>query len=305
MTAGGSILTVTKPVLIPSMPVGPEGEFTLEDVDPIGSTEAMLVSKPGGGKTVGAATFPPPFRWLAADGRNSLKSVAWAFKAGLTSMTDKKQLVGYVPFENVDKGTYVSNPKAFNDTCDRVDRWFGKDEIDKWRGGTLVLDSMTTINGWAMNLGLVVNKKFPSETKPLSGSHAINEKAKARIVVGQQDYKTSMAHIEGWLYDVRAQCMQHGVNLVVCCHEYAEYDEDGNVLSYLPMLDGQLRTKLSKDFDNVWWMVAYNGKDFKFQVHPDPKHPCKTRWGQVLNREEPADYRQLIKKVREFHGIKA
>lgn len=301
---GHSVLADPKPVLIPAQPVTAAGEFTLDQVDPLGDIQVMLVSKPGGGKTVAAATFPPPFRWVAADGQNALKSVVWAFKAGLTSMTDPKQLVGYAPVEIPDKGTYVANPRAFNDMCDHVDRWFQKGEIDKWRGGTLVLDSMTTINGWAMNLGLVVNKKFPSESKPLSGSHAINEKAKARIVTGQQDYKTSMAHVEGWLQDLRASCMKEKVNLVILCHEMAETDDDGNVLTYLPMLDGQLRTRVPKDLDDVWWVVAYNGKDFKFQVHSDPKHPAKTRWGQCLNREEPADFRLLLKKVKEFHGIK-
>lgn len=299
---GGSILTETKPVLIPSVPVDSRGEFTLDDVDPVGRIEVMLVSKPGGGKTVAASTFPPPFRWLAADGRNALKSVAWAFKAGITAMTDKSQLVGYAPVENVDKGTYVSNPRAFNDCCDRVDRWFSKTEIEKWKGGTLVLDSMTTINGWALNLGLAVNQKLPSTSKPLSGSHKINEQAKARIITGMQDYKTSMAHVEGWIYDVRSMCALHDVNLVVLCHEYGETDEEGNIITYLPMLDGQLRTKLAKDFDDVWWMVAYNGKDFKFQHHADPLHPAKTRWGQVLSREEPADFRKVIAKVKEFHA---
>lgn len=299
--SGGSILTETKPVLIPSVPVNADGEFTLADVDPIGRTEVMIVSKPGGGKTVAATTFPPPFRWIAADGENSLKSVRWAYKAGITALKRMEDLVAFKPKEQAGRGTYVDNPTAFNQMCDRVDRWLKPENIGGWE--TLVLDSMTSINDWTMNLGLSINQKYPSTSKPLSGSHDINKKAMARIVTGQQDYKSSMALMEGWLNDVRAECAKHNKNLVILCHEFAETDEEGAILSYAPQLHGQLRTKIAKDFDDVWWMVAYNGKDYKFQVHADPKHPCKTRWGQVLTREEPADYRLLIKKVKEFHGL--
>lgn len=300
---GGSTLATTKAVLVPSLKVSNAGEFTLADVDPIGRTEVMIVSKPGGGKTVMATTFPPPFRWIAADGRNSLKSVRWAFQAGITALTRFEDLRAYTPVEDVTKGTYVDNPRAFNEMCDRVDFWFSPEELPKWENGTLVLDSMTSINDWTMNMGLSINQKFPSTSKPLSGSHEINKKALARIVTGQQDYKSSMALMEGWLMDVRGQCAKHNRNLVILCHEFTEQDEEGAVLSYAPQLHGQLRTKVAKDFDDVWWMQVYNGKEFKVQVHADPKHPCKTRWGQVLSKEEPADFRAMMAKVKEFHGI--
>jgi hypothetical protein len=252
-----------------------------------------------------ASTFPGPLRWIAADGPTSLKSVRWAFQAGKTSLTSPADLVAYVPEETLDKGVYPSKATAFNKMCDMIDFWVSEAEVDQWN--TLVLDSATEINDWSMNLGLNLNVQLPKPDKPLSTSHKVNEQAKVRLITGQQDYKSAMALFEGFIADVRSQCAKANKNLVILCHEWTEESEkdDGSTIvrKYRPLLMGQLRTKIAKSFDDVWYMTVYNGKDFKVMVHPDPKHEVKTRWGQIVDREEPADFRELIKKVRAYHGL--
>ena len=287
--------------------------FTLADVDPVGRFEGLIVGVPGSGKTVVASTFPSPFRWIAADGKTCIKSVRWAYKAGLTSLTDPKNLVAYTPAEEVKSGHYAENATAFNKMTDMIDYWFSEKDVDNWEGGTLVIDSASEVNEWTMNLGLNINGANPTPNKPLSKSHEINKAAGLKIVSGQQDYKSSMALFESWLSDVRKECAKHNRNLLILCHEYEEdeaiLDGQGNatggrrITGVKPALHGALRDRIPKSMDDVWFMRAYNGRDFKVQLHADSTRQAKTRWGQVVNKEEPADYRQIIKKVREFHGL--
>lgn len=309
---GGSILAETKPMLVPAKPAETEKQFTLDDVDPIGRTEAIIFGPYGSGKSVMAATFPPPFRWVAADGKSSLKSVRWAFQNSMTSFKDMKDLVAYVPVEEYDKGLYVNAPKAFNRMCDMVDHWFKEGEREKWEGGTLVLDSGTEISEWCINQGLGLNAKTPTTNKPLSKSHTINEQAMARLITGQQDYKSAMALFLGFIQDTRVMCARHNRNLVLLCHEYVEdtiNEETGvrTVLAIKPLLIGQLREKIGKDFDDVWYLKNYTrgGKaEIKAQMHGSPTVKAKTRFGDILDNEEEPDYQKIIKKVKDFHSGK-
>lgn len=302
---GGSALERTTVARVPSKPAEVSGLRTLEDVDPIGRTEVLIYGPPKSGKTVLASTFPGPFRWIAADGETSLKSVRWAFKESKTSIKDMKDLVFYVPQEDYTKGGYPEKAKAFNRMTDMIDYWFGAEEVDKWQ--TLVVDSVTELMEWALNLGLDLNMQLPNKNKPLSKSHETNLVAKARVLTGQQDYKSAMALLEGWLSDVRVECAKHHKNLVILCHEWTETGEGSTgeeiVLRYRPLLIGQQRERIPKSFDDVWHMTVYNGSEYKVQVHEGPKVIAGTRWGQCLSREEPADYKVLIDKVRKYHGL--
>jgi len=293
--------------LTPAMAAQVDKQFTMEDVDPVGRTEAMIYSPPGGGKTVLAATFPPPFRWLAADGENSLKPLRWAIKMGLSSIKDlKEDLVGYAPSE-VPKGHYIETAQAFNLMQDMITYWFTPEQVTKWK--TLVLDSFTEINSWALDLGLGLNVKLPSTSKPLSTSDTVNRLAMTRLLVGQQDYKSAMGLIEGFLRNVRIECARHDKNLVILCHEWQDTAEatDGSVVvtAVRPLLIGQLRDKVSKDFDEVWHMEKYNkgtGTEFKVRMHGDNKVLAKSRWGTIMPREVDADYRKIIAEVQKFYA---
>lgn len=305
---GYSTVTRVSTVRTPSQDAEVSKQFTLADVDPIGRWEGIIVGRPGSGKTVMAGTFPGPFRWIAADGPSCIKSLRWAFKEGKTSITRMEDLVAYTPVEVIAEGHYAVAANAFNKMTDMVDYWFSPGQVELWEHGTLVLDSASQINEWAMNLGLNVNGQFPTANKPLSGSHAINMKAKLKIITGKQDYKSAMALFEGFISDIRTACAQHDRNLLLLCHEWVDEetnDETGSrrVTAVKPALYGQLRDTLPKSFDDVWYQQVYNGKEFKTMVHANPTHDAKTRWGACLNPEEPADYRWMIGKVKDYHSL--
>lgn len=298
-----------KTIMVPGQPADVQKIFTLADVDPIGRSEVIIYGPPGSGKSVIASTFPGPHRWIAADGPTCLKSVRWAFKAGKSAVAKLEDLKAYVPSEDYDKGVYASKPAAFNRMTDMIDFWFSPAEVGQWE--TLVLDSATEINEWALNMGLEVNVRLPDPKKPLSTSHTTNQMAKLRILTGQQDYKSAMALFEGFLSDLRVSCAKHGKCLVVLCHEWVEdYENDDGVRKIIkiePLLLGQLRTRVLKSFDDVWYMQSYvtgQGIEVKVRVHPDHIHLCKTRWGDILKSEEVPDYRQMLAKVKAYHEAK-
>lgn len=301
---GGSVITQKGPtptVQVDNQPAEVDKQYSLSKVDPIGRSEVLIYGPPGGGKTVTAATFPGPFRWLDADG--GLKSVRWAFSAGKTSFKSLDDLVAYRPAE-VLEGAYPLLPQALDKACDMMAYWFSDAEVGKWN--TLVWDSATEVNLWAIYKALHLNGRFPNKNRPLSVSDDINKQAKAMLLTGQQDYKSAMGLFSGVLTDTRILCAKHGKNFVLICHEWTDENEDGQVLSYRPLLIGQLRDRVAKDFDDVWYCRIYKGakgSEVKLQVHGDPRHVAKTRWGQVLKDEEEPDYQALVAKVKQFHNL--
>lgn len=293
---------------VPNEPAEVDLQFGLEDVDPIGRTEVMIYSAPGGGKTVLAGTFPPPIRWLAADGMSSLKSLRWAHKIGKTSLPDltRNSLVAYAPTETV-KGRYIAAATAFNKMQDMISFWFSPAEVDKWQ--TLVLDSFTEINIWALDLGLGLNNQYPTPNKPLSTSDKVNRQAMVRLLTGQQDYKSAMGLIEGFLRNVRVECARHKKNLVVLCHEWKDtYDKDDGttvVQAILPLLIGQLRTSIVKDFDDVWYLEKLHsstGPEITAKLQGTVIAIGKSRWGTIIPNMKDPDYRRMIEEVKKFHG---
>lgn len=292
--------------LTPSMAAEVDQQFDLDSVDPVGRMEALIYGPPGTGKTVFATTFPGPLRWIAADGRNSLKSIIWAMKAGKSALTNKKDLVAYAPTEEP-RGNYIATPRAFNLMQDMVAYWFTPEQVDKWK--SLVLDSLTEINMWAIDQGLSLNNQFPTSAKPLSTSDKINRQTKVRLLTGEQDYKSAMGLIEGFLRNTRSECAKHGKNLIILCHEWQDSVEDdkGNVIitARQPLLLGQLRTRVVKDFDDVWHMEKYQkagGPEIKVSLHGDAKTIGKSRWGTIVTGEVEPDYRKMIEVVRKYHG---
>lgn len=279
--------------------------YSLADVDPIGSTfEGLWWGPPKSGKTCAAATLPPPFRWLDAD--RGLKSVRWAYQAGLTQMKDPaKDLIAYRPIEGENPQGYVK-AAALDRATDMLDHWFSPADVNNWQ--TLVIDSFTEVNDWAINKGLELNARLPSDKKPLSRSHATNLQAFARLLTGQQDYKSAMAMIERFLYEVRIKCAEHGKNLITICHQWIEEerDEDGNrrILQYEPLLIGQHRERLPKSFDDVWFFEVFakgGAPEIKARVHKDPLHYCGTRWGAFLPSSVPPHFPTVVEMVKAFH----
>lgn len=308
LPAGGS--TIQKPgpaavIMSPAQEAEVSKIYSLADLDPVGRYEGMWYGPPGSGKTTTVATMPGPIRWIDADGGNGLKSILWAYKAGLTALTSLADIRGYKPAESWE-GQYVKDPRALDKMADMLTYWFSPTQVDLWK--TLCIDSATEVNMWCIYKGLHLNGMLPTASKPLSNSDKINEQAKTLLLTGEQDYKSAMGLFTGTLTDIRLECERHGKNLILTSHEWQDTrtNPDGSqtVLAVRPWLIGQLRERVVKDFDDVWHFQIWNGKEVKVQVQGDPTHICKTRWGQVIGPTEEPDFRKIVAKVKAFHGIK-
>jgi hypothetical protein len=161
-----------------------------------------------------------------------LKSLRWAYKAGKTSLPSlgPESLQAYRPTE---EAGYPVNPRAFDLMTDMMAYWFSPEQVSQWN--TLVWDSATEINLWAVYKGLHLNGQLPDKKKPLSTSDNINEQAKVLLLTGQQDWKSAEGLFMDVLMQARTECARHGKNLVIICHEWTETNEDGRV-SRLPAL---------------------------------------------------------------------
>ena len=301
---GGSAILKPGPapiIRLPTQKAEVEKQYSLDDIDPVGRMEAVLYGEPGTGKTVMWSTFPPPFRVIDAD--RGLKSLKWAFKGGKTALhcTGPHCLKAYRP---VEEGTYPINPQAMDKMADMIEYWFTKD-TDEWN--TLIIDSATEVNLWAIYKGLHLNGELPSKEKALSKSDSVNERAKALLLTGEQDYKSAQGLFMGAIMDIRVDCARYNKNLVLVCHQWTDTQGEGDnvrVVGYKPWLIGQLRTRIAKEFDDVWHLEMFNGKEVKVQMHSSPLVVAKTRWGSITDIDKDADYRKMIERVRQYHGIK-
>lgn len=302
---GSSMLVKPGPaptLKLPTEKAEVEKLYSLEDIDPVGRTEVLIYGPPGSCKTMLWSTFPPPFRVIDAD--LGLKTLRWAYQAQKTALhcLQSHCLQAYRP---VEQGTYPINPEALDRMCDMMAYWFSPGQVDQWQ--TLVWDSATEVNMWAIYKGLHLNGVLPDPKKALSTSDSTNEKAKTLLLTGQQDYKSAQGLFMSVLNDTRVECARHNKNFVLVCHEWTEGTEDREgrfiVQRYEPWLIGQLRTRVAKEFDDVWYTQLFNGKEAKVQMHGDATHITKTRWGQITDIEKDFDYRRMVEKVRKFHGI--
>lgn len=309
--SGGSIIPGSGPhpmVKQPNEPAEVEKLYSLADVDPLGPFNGLFYGAPGTGKTVFAASLPPPFRWLDLD-RRGIKSIHWAYRQGMTSIKDpKKDLIAYCPTEEL-VGHYPNLPKAYDKATDMLDYWVHRDRAN-WE--TLVVDSLTEWNSLAIYKGLHLNGQFPDKKRPLSHSDQINESAREHLLTGEQDYKSAMGVIQSTIDELRSECHMYGKNLICICHEWTQEETDAQgrtiITQYLPLMIGQLRTRVVKSFDDVWRFVMQAGK-----VEPlmsgDYRYIAKTRWGNIPDIAKPNDkgivtYGMMLEKVKAFHGIK-
>jgi len=293
------------PAAILPVPVGKADVaqiYSLEDVEVLGPGGYVIYGEPGSGKTVLWSTFTPPFRVI--DGDYGLKSLHWAFKSGKSALhcAGRHCIEAYRPIE---KDTYPVQPEALDRMCDMIAHWFSPAEVNNWQ--TLVIDSATEANMWAIYKGLHLNGQLPKPEKSLSVSDSINERAKSLVLTGQQDYKSAEGLFMGAITDIRVDCAKYGKDLVLVCHQWNDTEEKDGVVRIIgsrPWLIGQLRTRIVKDFDDVWHTQMYNGKDCRIQMHESPTIIAKTRWGSIPEIEKDMDYRKMMERVRAFHGIK-
>lgn len=256
----------------------------------------LLYGPPGTGKTLNAHMLPNT-RTLDLDG--GMQSVEWGIRKGII----KKH-----PSEIVYK-TILQPPRnqrstfVVDECADTVDAWLADEDIppEEWNqpypqfwdtliidGGTGLTDTVT-IKALAENSRLGISKSWEKLKDDLSVTPMMI-----------QDWGSASSLFQKFINN----CRVIGKNVVLVCHEYVDTDDSGIVNSYDPLVIGQLRQKLPKDFDEVWYAHVKGKADkpeFLFQINPDSKHRLRSRTG-CLDPVEPADFNAIRRKIAKFYN---
>lgn len=257
-------------------------------------------------KTVNAHRMP---RTRTLDFDDGLLSVLWAIKAGKIER-DLKDVV----FETIVPPATMDEDKnnVFDLATDKVEQWVEDEDVDpsQWEEyckdqnnglvypqfwDTLIIDS-----GSSLAYSTLI--KALKETNRLE----LSQSWKKRKIKGLtprmiQDYGATSILFEKFM----KLCYGTGKNIVLICHEYINTDKKGNLVSIQPLLPGQLRESLPKDFDEVWYARVKGAGDKQrglFQTKRDPLRGCRSRLG-CLDAEEFADFDAIKEKVGKFYGV--
>ena len=261
--------------------------------------QLLLWGPPGTGKTLNAHKLP---RTRTLDFDNGLQSVEWAIRSGVIER-DLSDIVFETITEDYSKGGHVHSASALDNATDAIDLWLAEEHIDPedWdknyeqRWDTLIIDSGSALSDYCIWKGLDENARLKlSKSKQFSGPGQLT-------VMRMQDWGAAASLFQKFLNWTRSI----GKNVVLIAHEYINTDSEGNTLSVDPLLIGQLRQKIPKDFDEVWHARVEGTKknpEYIFRTAPEPNHRLRSRLG-CLDNEEPADFDLIRKKVSKFYDI--
>lgn len=244
-----------------------------------GPLQVLIYGAPGSGKTVLAHSFPRP-RTLDLD--RGVRSVINAVESGLIP---KPLMWQYETVLETDFSAYgrVKKATAFDQACKTVDRWLVAPE--EW--DTLIVDSLTSLNQFAINKG-IENMDSLGLSKSMQQSNKVDMQ-----VVKLQDYGGAMMlinHMLDWLRGLDK-------NLVCIAHEYEQTNKEGSVIRRQPLLIGQLRQRIIKDFDEVWYSRIQGIRDsrkFITQTAGDNTVVAKSRLGCFKAQEEFLTYDRIL-----------
>ena len=190
---------------------------------------------------------------------------AITLKAPLVEGT-MRQRVTMLKTTPTNQKTLLHMPKGFLEFCDIIDGY----EKDKAKGNTrkgwvLAVDTLTRLQEHMKRFLLYTDNKN-------------------RFTFDQWDiWKTNLEEMVARLMGL----IGYFDHVAVLCHEQAEYNEDGNITGYRPMIDGSMRYKFGNYFEEeyVTYVKALPNQQPRFMVRTvsDAKHEART------SRDIPAD----------------
>lgn len=247
-----------------------------------GPLQVLNYGAPGTGKTVLAHSFPRP-RTIDLD--NGVRSVVNAVASGIISEPVDWQYETILETDFSAHGR-VKKATAFDKACKTLDAWLL--EPEEW--DTLIVDSLSSLNQFAINKA-IENMAALGMSKSLQQSQKVDMQ-----ITKMQDYGGAMTlfnHFMDWIRSLDK-------NIVCIAHEYEQLNDSGSVRRIQPLLIGQLRQRIVKDFDEVWYSKTQGIRDnisYITQTASDNTVVAKSRLGCFDAQEEFLTYDRILAKM--------
>ena len=241
----------------------------------------LLIGEPGCGKTTMAATAPKPILFLDLDNKlhrmvnlePKLKSgeiIQWTTEAPLAAVS-LKRLAGTKFDEGRDKFN-VPQPKGYIEFSDMIDKLVeSKCVIDGKKIATIVLDSYTSLNEHIKALILAANGAM-SMSMPLWGVLLRNFEI------------------------MHGTVLRLPTNVIFCAHQQVDKDELTGKISYRPLIDGAMKDKIGKDFEEMYYLEkTVQGSEVKYEALTVGNSMKSCRTSRVLPAKVEPDFSKIYK----------
>ena len=242
----------------------------------------LLIGPPGAGKTTAAATAPAPVLFLDVDNKlhkmtnleARLKTgeiIQWAITDPLSEMTLTR-----LASINPKPGTKIAQqrPKGYMHLATMIETLVDNDCVIEHQGAkvrvkSVVLDSYTSMSEHLKRLLMAANQTS-TMTQPLFGAALTN-------------YET----INNTLLRLKA-------NVLFIAHEKANKDDLTGRISYLPLIDGQMKDKIGKDFEEVYYLektIRGDVASYEMLTVGSAMKACRT--SRVLPARVPPNFKEI------------
>jgi hypothetical protein len=211
----------------------------------------LLIGPPGAGKTTMAMTAPKPVLFLDIDnklhkmvnaevGIKSGEVIQWAINEPLTEVS----LTRMASFDPAPAAKVtVPRPKGYIQLAEMIDKLVESGcMVNGKKIATIVLDSYTSMNEHLKRLLMAANGTS-TMTLPL--------------------YGTALTNFE----TLNNTLLRLPANIIFICHEQIDKDELSGKISYHPLIDGQMKDKIGKDFEEVYYLEkVITGDKVRFEA---------------------------------------
>jgi hypothetical protein len=240
----------------------------------------LLIGPPGCGKTTMALTAPKPIIVLDCDNKlhrmvnaeDKLKSgevIQWAINEPLASVS-LSTMANFDPKPAAKVS--MSRPKGYVQLAEMIDKLVATGcVIDGKKIATVVLDSYTSMNEHLKRLLMAANGTT-TMTQPL--------------------YGTALTNFE----TINNTLLRLPANVIFIAHESVDKDELTGKISYRPLIDGSMKEKIGKDFEEVYYIEkTIQGDSVKFEALTIGNSMKSCRTSRVLPSKVECDFSKIYK----------
>lgn len=238
----------------------------------------LLIGPPGCGKTTMATTAPKPTLFLDCDNKlhkmvnteeliKRGEVIQWAINEPLTSVT-LSRMASFDPGPAVKVS--IPRPKGYIQLAEMIDKLVESGcMVDGKKMATIVLDSYTSMNEHLKRLLMAANGTT-TMTMPL--------------------YGTALTNFE----TLNNTLLRLPANVIFIAHEQVEKDELTGKISYRPLIDGSMKEKIGKDFEEVYYLEkTVIGDTVRFEALTLGNSMKACRTSRVINAKVEPNFSKI------------